>query len=270
MLLTFNPTNYPEKCPIKTDPGRNDGKALAKVSQDEVASFAAGMALAQHWRVWDVALKLGDSWPNPLGLVIAVSEVLFRLVLTYIFLRWCECVLNKRIWSCSLAWEVGDRAQQVFCWDPNSSCGQQISFPWRMDPAHDVDPRRMRNCAIFWLGRVLFFRCHFFGCFFRLATCKLLDDRPQMALFTGMFQLKKVWGWDKLINSILSCAQITQVLLLSEYQLFNFHHDWGGRSGERGWNSTFGKSSFFFLGQVGDRVWYGATLFFCLGGRCQR
>ena len=68
----------------KNRPRCNDGKALAKVSQDEVASFAAGMALAQRWRVWDVALKLGDSL-KPLGLVIAVSEVLFRLVLTYIF-----------------------------------------------------------------------------------------------------------------------------------------------------------------------------------------
>lgn len=105
--------------------------------------------------------------------------------------------------------------------------------------------------------------CQFFGCFFRLATCKLWDDRPQMALSTGMFQLKKVGGWDKLINSILSCAQITQVLLLSEYQLFNFHHDWGGRSGERGWNSTFGKSSFRAGGGQG-LVW--CHIFFFLGG----
>lgn len=121
----------------------------------------------------------------------------------------------------------------------------------------------MRNCAVFWLGRVLFFCCQFFGCFFRLATCKLLDDRPQMALSTGMFQLKKVWGWDELINSILSCAHITQVLLLSKYQLFNFHHDWGGRSGERGWNSTFGKSPFRAGGGQG-LVW--CHMFFLLGG----
>lgn len=58
----------------------------------------------------------------------------FRLVLTYIFLRGVS-VSFWTIWSCSLACEVGNRAQQVFCWDTNSSCGQQLSFPWRMDPA---------------------------------------------------------------------------------------------------------------------------------------
>lgn len=166
--------------------------------------------MARHWRRWAKTKlqALLRAWPwrsaggfemwlweivsSPLGLVIAVSEVLFRLVLTYIFLRWCECilldclVLFTRMWG---RWQ----GQQVFCWDTNSSCGQQLSFPWRLDPAHDVDLRRMRNCAVFRLGRVLFFCCQFFGCFFRLATCKLLDDRPQMALSTGMFQLKKVW-----------------------------------------------------------------------------
>lgn len=50
VLLNFNPTTI-QKISQKNRPRCNDGKALAKVSQDEVASFAAGMALAQRWRV---------------------------------------------------------------------------------------------------------------------------------------------------------------------------------------------------------------------------
>lgn len=73
------------------------------------------------WSLWVWSLPFRKSYLD-----------LFWLIF---FLTWCECILNKTVWSCSLAWEVGNRAQQVFCWDTNSSCGQQLSFPWRMDPA---------------------------------------------------------------------------------------------------------------------------------------
>lgn len=169
------------------------------------------------------------------------------------------------IWSCSLACEVGNRAQQVFCGDTNSSCGQQLSFPWRMDPAHDVDPRRMRNCAIFWLGRVLFVNFLVVSFVWQPASCGMTGHKWLFPLacsswrrlgdginwsipFWAVPKSPKFYCYQNTNSSISITTEVVDLESVGETQ----------RLGNR------------LLGQVGDRVWYGATFFFFGGGRGQR
>ena len=107
-----------------------------------------------------------------------------------------------------------------------------------------------------------------FCCFFRRVTCDLWDDRPQMALSTGMFQLKKVWdGINSWIFEFELCPNHQRYRsffeFLSEY-LTNPQSTWAflgfpSRLGEVVDLESVGETQRLgnrLLGQAVGRVWW--------------
>ena len=216
--------------------------------------------MARHWRRWAKTKlqALLRAWPwrsagrfemwlweivsSPLGLVIAVSEGPAGILLRHKFFMWTTAIISMTTGSCS--W-CGSTKNEKLC-----------RFP---------------------VGSGPLFLLSIFRLFLSFGNLQVVGWQATNGSFHWHVPAEEGLGWNKLINSILSCAQITQVLFLSEYQLFNFHHDWGGRSGERGWNSTFGKSPFRAGGGQGlvATLWQlcgenGDGAIFFLEGRCQR